>query len=411
MKKYIFTLAALALSFSYATAQNLYVDEVVEVPQGGQAAIAIKYETGGYDLKALQFKLELPTGITVGTNSSNKTYDGVDANYEDFSYTYNDNGWNAFSASTAFSADTEGKGTFMYIYLAADESLEPNTTHVVWVRGPMVSRVVDGTSEAYYLDDFKFTIKIVDYILLDETSMVLPSAASGVTVKVKRTIKANEWSTICFPFDMWADQVEEVFGAEAKFAMFTSYTKDGGTPSTKETKTAQSIKLNFTTQDWVADDGIFANTPYLVKSAKDVDEFSLEDVEISPNGNVDAQVKTNGTSGRVCGHFYGTQSAGKYVPENGLFLNGGNFYYSKGLTKIKGFRGYFVLNDILADIASAGVKMQVNVDGTTVIEGIPEFDTLGSVYTVDGKFMGRDINTSKLQKGIYIINGKKVAVK
>ena len=55
MKKYILALAVLAFGYTFADAQNLFVDDVVEAPQGGMAKVAIKYQTGGYDLKALQF--------------------------------------------------------------------------------------------------------------------------------------------------------------------------------------------------------------------------------------------------------------------------------------------------------------------------------------------------------------------
>ena len=405
MKKYILTLVALALGFSYVAAQRLYTDEVIEIPQGGVAKVPIKFETGGYDLKALQLTVALPDNITVGKNSSNKTYELATGN-EDFQVTYNDNTWVVYAAQSYFAADTDGKGTFMFIYIAADASLGINSTYTVEVKDAFVSRVEDGVSTQFDVPNFSFTVKVVDYVLLDEASVAIPDEASNVKVKVKRTITAGQWSTICLPFDMYADQVEAVFGEGTEFAEFTSYLKDGGAPSTRPSTTANSISLNFTSCDWVADDGIFANTPYLVKSKNSITEFTLEDVELIPDEAPVAEVK-NGS--RKVGYFYGTSHAGITLPENSLFLNGGNFYYSKGKTVSKGFRGYFVLNDVLADMASSGVKMQINVDGTTVIEGIPVLDTAGAVYTIDGKKINNDV--SRLPKGIYIIDGKKVAIK
>ena len=47
-------------------------------------------------------------------------------------------------------------------------------------------------------------------VLLDETSPDAPEVSNGaVDVRVLRTIKANEWSTICMPFAMTAEQIDE----------------------------------------------------------------------------------------------------------------------------------------------------------------------------------------------------------
>ena len=261
----------------------------------------------------------------------------------------------------------------------------------------------------------EITSKLIinDYVLLDEESTSVPLAAENVTVKVKRTINAGEWSTICLPIDMFASDVERVFGEGSVFARFKDYTKDGGQASSKESMTAENINLNFQSWDWAdpANDGLYSNTPYLVKSKNDVEEFTVEGATIIPEA-VDVEYN-NGKEGSrkvVYGHFYGTQYAGQKIPENGLFLSGGNFWYSKGLTKIKGFRGYFVLNDVLADLSASSVKMQITVDGEpTGVNGIDFVTAPEGVFTIDGKKMNND--ATKLQKGVYIIDGKKVAIK
>ena len=40
-------------------------------------------------------------------------------------------------------------------------------------------------------------------------------------VRVKRTINANEWSTICLPFAITAEQVKGVFGDDVQLGDFT----------------------------------------------------------------------------------------------------------------------------------------------------------------------------------------------
>ena len=76
---------------------------------------------------------------------------------------------------------------------------------------------------------------------------------------------------------------------------------------------------------------------------------------------------------------------------------------------MKAFRAYFSVFHILSDL-SAGVKMQVNVDGLpTRISDLNVVDGEGTIYTIDGKKMNNDV--TRLPKGVYLINGKKVAVK
>lgn len=406
MKKYILTLAAIALSFSFANAQNLYIDEVVEVPQGAIGKVAVKYETGGYELKALQLKLDLPAGITVGTNSDDETYEILDAKASKFSVTYANNGWNAFSASTAFSADTEGKGTFMNIFLAADASLGIGTTHEVTVKGPMVSRVVDGASQAYYLDDFTFTVKIVENrVVLDENSTTLPEAAENVNVKVQRTIKGGNWSTICLPFAMTAEQISSAFG-EAQIAEFTGCVP---TYASDADQYAESITVNFSSASTME-----ANHPYLIKVSDDIAEFNVDGVNIAPATNVDDltlaldETKVSRTLFHY-NYFIGNYIAGTPVEAGSVIISGNKFYVTKGTT-IKAFRGYFFFEvDVIADMISAGlsnVKMNIDGDATSIeaINGEPNND---GIYDMSG----RKLNEMPKTKGVYVIDGKKVAIK
>ncbi len=416
MKKFIFIFAALFLGLSQTNAQEIYVDNFT-APAGGYQTFDVKYKTGGKTIVGYIFKFELPEGLSLVTESDKAIYSYGSGN-SDFDVKTTATGVQASPSSKTSQLSGE-EGTLLTLTLKVSNPLKAGDTREVKVYdASLTSKVTNSDGTASYFDNdtdpFNFTVTINNQWVLDEASAALPQASGGeVDVLVKRTIAANQWSTICLPFDMWADQVETVFGADSQFATFTGYTKDGSTPSNKQTFTAESIKLNFTTHDWseTASDGIFANTPYLVKVSKDIDEFVVEGVEINPSENVDVQVKQNGTTGRVCGHFYGTECAGKIIPEYGLFLSGNNFHYSKGKTKIKGFRGYFVLNDILADLASPGVKIYVDGDATS-IDGIGFQQNIDGVYDLSGrkiKIEGNDLN--KLQKGVYIIDGKKVTIK
>ena len=73
---------------------------------------------------------------------------------------------------------------------------------------------------------------------------------------------------------------------------------------------------------------------------------------------------------------------------------------------MKGYRGYIVVCDNpTAYTNQYEVKMYIDED-LTAINGVEVDRTNGKVYTVDGKYVGKDVN--RMQKGVYIVNGKKV---
>ena len=109
--------------------------------------------------------------------------------------------------------------------------------------------------------------------------------------------------------------------------------------------------------------------------------------------------------------FYGKLAAGTVIPENGLFLSGNEFWYSTGKTKMKGFRGYFQFTDVVPQSSSAKVNFSVDGEPTSI-------DGMNIKYAIDGVYdlSGRKIklengDVTKLQKGVYIIDGKKVTIK
>ena len=261
-----------------------------------------------------------------------------------------------------------------------------------------------GSSSKSLSDEIVSILTIVDYITLDETSTVAPVAAENVNVLVKRTIKGGEWGTICLPFAMTEDQVKEAFGGDVKLADFDNYDETYD----EDEVNVISIVVNFNSVNAIEE-----NHPYLIYTSSDIETFRVDGVTINPSEDDPVVEYDNGLPGKrrvVYGTFTGTYVAQTVVPENALFLGGGNFYYSTGKTKMKAFRGYFDFVDELANkVVANNVKMEIGT--TTKVDGVNIANSNGAVYTVDGKFVGRDVDQKKLQKGVYIIDGKKVAIK
>lgn len=250
------------------------------------------------------------------------------------------------------------------------------------------------TSDKDYADDVTFKVKVVatHTVELDEESTVAPTAAEGVNVRVKRTIKAGSWSTICLPFAMSEAQTKSAFGDDVLLKDFTSWSSEedaGGD--------IVSLTIGFTPVTEME-----ANHPYLIRVSSAISEFTVDGVDIAPAATPKKQVGT----GKKKGVFYGNYVAETAVPEYNLFVSNNKFYYSNGSTKIKAFRGYFDLYDILTTVEEASARVLMD-DETTGIGDISSMTSEGrdNYYNLAGQ------KVENPKKELYITNNKKVIIK
>ena len=103
----------------------------------------------------------------------------------------------------------------------------------------------------------------------------------------------------------------------------------------------------------------------------------------------------------------GTFVAGTVVPKHSLFLSENKFYYSVGKTKMKAFRAYFTLSDVLSDVSQAAARVHFLVEGETT--GIKSVDSSKSIDNSIYDLQGRRV--VKPGKGLYIKNGRKEVVR
>jgi len=247
------------------------------------------------------------------------------------------------------------------------------------------------TSDKDYADDVTFKVTVTDRLILDEESTELPVAQSGVNVTVKRKMTAEKWATICLPFSMDESQLKAAFGNGVQLGNFDGYDADG-----------DNFKVNFETVP--LSDGLEANQPYIIKPSIAVESFNADNVDIEADEE-NAFVRVGGTKSNPKSLFTGTLKAGAVIPADNLFISDSKFYYSKGTTTIKGFRGYFYLKDFSS---SAGApEIILNVDGeTTRIDGLQFVTEDGKFYNLNGVQV-----ENPTKKGVYIQNGKKVVIK
>lgn len=390
---------------TYAT--NGVTASAVSIPQGGTGTINIELNNDDYEFTAFTFKLTLPEGLSFVLNNSGKpTFEKSDRFDESHTVTSVLSGQvGSFGCLSGDKAAITGtSGVLLKVPVKADAALATGT--LLEATLSELTFTTTGVVEVPFDDvTFNITIKAKEYTILDETSTTVPTASEGeVDVKVLRTIKANEWSTLVFPFDMTEEQLKKALGDDVQLAEFMDYEADYDGDDN-----VTGLAVNFVATDLA--EGFYRNYPYLVKTSKEITEFIVK-ATVDPDEDGAVAEYDNGRTGKqrkVYGSLIGTYHAGEAIPANGLFLNGNKFWYSSGKTKIKAFRAYFMLVDVLSS-AGGEAKIRITVDEKpTKIEGIGEPNVIqGAVYNVNGQLVGNDLDLNSQPKGIYFVDGKKV---
>ncbi len=403
MKKKIFLMITLLVGIVSAQATNDVVVGDVTIPQGGSGVVNIELNNNDDEFTAYQFRLILPEGLNfVADKKGNPSFVAGDR-YDDHSISSSTLG--VFSCISTTLAPISGtSGSLLSVDVTASADVAVGTKLNVTLGE--IECTTSGTSpKAVKFEDVTFTVTIGDpadtHVVLDETSTTAPVASGGaVDIMVKRTIKANEWSTLVLPFDMTEAQLKEALGSDVKLAEFEDYEAE----YTGDDVTG--LTVNFVATN--LSDGFYANYPYLVKTSKDITEFFVT-ATIDPDEEDAVAEFTNGKTGpkkEVYGKLIGTYHAGDAIPADGLFLSGNKFWYSTGATIIKAFRAYFEFIEVLSGVAEAKVRFMVDEDAAA-IEGITPDMENGVWYTLDG----RQLNGKPTEKGVYIVDGKKILIK
>ena len=410
MKKLCLSLMALLMA-SVMKAEDGFSVNALNIPQGGTGELEIVFESEAAKYNRFQLDVQMPDGITcvyLPNEDPNvkdiacakgelidKTDHGISSNH------FESQGSERFiCVSMNNRLIPAGKGVIMTVTYKADASLAVGTELTGHVKNVFYN---DAESNEYKVADIPFTITIDEArTVLDENSTAAPEPSGGpVDVRVKRTIKANEWSTICLPFAMSTEQLDAAFGEMGTGWMLADF--QGYETIEDDGENIVGISINFAKVT-----ALEANHPYLIKVSEAVSSFTVDGVEIDPEDKptVAAVKRTK----KQFSEFIGTYQAQTVVEEQMLFLSGNKFYYSSGATKMKAFRGYFDFCDVLSEVENANSRVRLVWDGqaTTIAEIDAPNVLKGAVYNLNGQFMGTDVDMKSLPKGIYTVDGKKV---
>lgn len=388
MKKTLLLFAAFLASIGM-NAQTLTVPDV-EVRQGDKVSFELVVNVPANSYVGFQFETIFPTGINYTEKKTvSPAWDG------------------SFSTSSVNYKGSSNSGTLTPIpageMVIATAEIEVDASKAVGEYDVTISNFeflgYSGGAADKKIDNVTFKVIVTDRVILDENAPAAPEAATGVNVKVKRTINANEWSTICLPFAMDATQVKAAFGDDVKLGDFTGYDA-----TYKTNDDVEVLKIQFASAT-----AIQANHPYIIKVSSKVVSFNVDNITIDPQEAPQVSFGTGKGKNYQPADFKGTYVAdfdfyndAKSYP---LFLSANKFYYATATTKhMKAFRAYFDLADYLPE-AEASSRIFISFDDATGVKTMKAVDN-ENYYDLQG----RRVN-EPTKKGLYIRGNKKVFIK
>ena len=236
---------------------------------------------------------------------------------------------------------------------------------------------------------------------IDNTKVIARNDGQTKKVTLRRGLKAGTWNTICLPFNLDSEQMEELFGSGYDLQEFTSFT--GGT---------ESPVIHFKK----ATSGFMAGVPYLVKPTVDVaagTSIVYDAIEIVEGTN---SVEHDGVTmwGIYDRTGFELDSDGENKNILGITNAGGTaaFQYPNGTPngtsgKMKALRAYFeVPAGVVATLAKAAFDDDATVIPFTDIDPAPQSERY---YNLSGQYVGT--SAASLPRGVYLKNGKKIVIK
>ena len=219
--------------------------------------------------------------------------------------------------------------------------------------------------------------------------------ANSVTLSGRTFIKDDKWNTLCLPFALSA---EEIAASPLAGCTLKELDVDAGSYEHITGFEDGKLYLNFKSAE-----SIEAGKAYLIKWASDsnIENPTFSNVTIN---NVLYGVRSKDKTIA----FGGTYNTRTFTEENRsiLFLGGDNkLYYPIGTepVNINAFRAYFQLKGIkTGDVSETKMFFGVDYeDGINTIKNEKRKDK-NDIYNLSGQRL------SKLQKGVNLVNGRKV---
>lgn len=219
----------------------------------------------------------------------------------------------------------------------------------------------------------------------NESEQNVIETAPYANVTLIRPLSANNWNTICLPFNISQEQIAESFGTKTKVVKFDQVGADN-------------------TVKFVSATTIEAGVPYLIKptAVAPTDGYKFYNVSVTAT-----ESKVEGNDGEI--QFVGLLAA-KDITEGGTVTaagvtSGGKIAMAKSGTTMKPFRAYFVFPSVQA-VESCRIMVDGEETGIKIVTDDSSLSTTDT-YTIGGQRVDGD----NLDKGVYIRGGRKFVVR
>lgn len=248
------------------------------------------------------------------------------------------------------------------------------------------------------LQIYRRTRIIPSLTLTDDGADLTPviTKAKGATVQRvtlnRHFVADGGWHTLCLPFNLTAQDIEEVMGG-AEVAEFYAVTMEAD----------GALTLGFRPVTHT-----LAGHPYLVRMAREVEQCVFENKLIASAQPVPVTLTTaDGNEYTFQGIYAPTRLQG--TDYRFLRSDGASFAVPNGEGKVDATRAYFVFSQPIESAqcvflpATSGIEAPDAVGSTSLRQG--------SRSNIAYDLMGRRLPATKQQKGIVVVNGKKRLLK
>lgn len=253
----------------------------------------------------------------------------------------------------------------------------------------------------------------------------------AVTVTLNRSFSANTWNSICLPFSMNKNAMEEVFGEGTRVVLL------------RDVQDKANMSSGLTTANFIAHENqdIIAGYPYFILPTKAVEKITTNAYiptttasipVISGKGfktTTGAAIGTDNYGGLEEYSFTGTLT-GVTAPQGSYYMNtsGSLSRCTKDAgVALKPYRAYISFSGTyesakaLDSVFFGNPDDKLNEDEATGVEEISIENVLfkngiltqsANVYNMQGQIIRQNVtNLQGLPKGAYIVNGKKFVIK
>lgn len=224
--------------------------------------------------------------------------------------------------------------------------------------------------------------------LKDAETYKAPALVANVTLDRKL---GEKWNTIVLPFALTEAQVTEMFGEGAKVAAYKGSTVNG-----------DHVTLNFEEQT-----SMVANTPYMIKPGSNA-SYKVNGVVLESASELKVEDANNHGI-----DFVGNYTKDQPLQKNCFFISNNIFYRASGQETMKAYRATFQVPSTMSGAKTMNTVFVGEGGSVTAIDDVQVSPQVSfDVYHINGMLVKKNaIDLNGLDKGIYIINGKKYVVK